>query len=215
MTVACRRAVSLFFFLLLVVPLSAFAEESTVLYACVVVGNGNMRLVAEDVPCRSTETRVSWNVTGPPGAPGADGEDGEDAGGGPPYLWACGPLNYGNASNTAAVLHVFNGGASTANVAVHFLNKDGVNLAGVNVPLASPPPPGDPLPTFPGQTGATTVPLAASHTMVLPWLSAFGVAANGGDMPATIRVISDQPVAVGAHIAFSGWSVVPCSLVHR
>jgi hypothetical protein len=47
--------------------------------------------------------------------------------------------NYFSGGNTNASLLVFNGSASMANVSVHFLNKDGSNLAGVNVPGATPP----------------------------------------------------------------------------
>jgi hypothetical protein len=122
-------------------------------------------------------------------------------------------VNYGNAERSDATLHVHNAGSSTANVAVHFLNKDGVNLAGVNVPAASPTP--DPQPTYPGQTGAATVAVAPSNTLVMPFKSPFGVAASGGNVAATILVTSDQPIFVGGHIFFSGLSVLPCSYVHR
>lgn len=91
----------------------------------------------------------------------------ESAASGPPYVWVCTPGNYYSGSPTHSELYVFNGSALTANIAVHFLNKDGVNLAGVTVPGASPANPGDPAPTYPGQTGASTIPLAASNTYVL------------------------------------------------
>ena len=184
-----------------------------------------LRLVDASVACHANETRVSWNVAGPAGPAGpagrwtcrtrwtsGPGPAGADAGG-PPFVWACGPVNYGNAERSDATLHIFNPGTSTANVAVHFLNKDGVNLAGVNVPAASPTP--DPQPTYPGQTGAATVAVAPSNTLVMPFKSPFGVAANGGNVAATIRVTSDQPIVVGGHIFFSGLSVLPCSFVHR
>jgi len=122
-------------------------------------------------------------------------------------------VNYGNAERSDATLHIFNPGASTANVSVHFLNKDGLNLAGANVPAASPSP--DPQPTYPGQTGSATVAVAPSNTLVVPFKSPFGVPANGGNVAATIQVTSDQPIAVGGHIFFSGLSVLPCSFVHR
>jgi hypothetical protein len=217
MGVALGRVLPLFVLSLLLTASFALAADAAVLEACVNPGNGNLRLVDASVVCRSNETRVQWNVAGPPGPAGAagtdgeDGEDGEDAGG-PPYVWSCGPVNYGNAERSDATLHVHNPGSSTANVAVHFLNKDGSNLAGVNVPAASPTP--DPQPTYPGQTGSATVAVAASHTLVVPFKSPFGVAANGGNVAATIRVVSDQPVAVGGHIFFSGLSVLPCSFAH-
>lgn len=226
MSVALGRVVPLFVLSLLLTASFALAADPAVLEACVNPGNGNLRLVDALVACRSNETRVQWNLAGSPGpagpagtdgvdgaagADGADGADGENAGG-PPYVWACLPVNYGNAERSDATLHIFNAGPSTANVAVHFLNKNGLNLAGVIVPAASPTP--DPQPTYPGQTGSATVAVAASHTLVLPFKSPFGVAANGGNVAATIRVVSDQPITVGGHIFFSGLSVLPCSFAH-
>ena len=154
-------------------------------------------------------------ATGATGPQGPAGEDGDDGGGGPPYVWACGPLNYGNVSNGNGVLHIFNAGALPANVSFRFLNKDGVNLTGAAVPLASPLPPGDPIPTFPGHTGSATTLVQPDHTLIQPWLSAFGVAANGGNMPATLKITSDQPIDVGAHVFFTGLSSIPCNLAHR
>jgi len=122
-------------------------------------------------------------------------------------------VNYGNAERSDATLHVLNAGALTANVAVHFLNKDGVNLAGVAVPAASPGP--DPQPTYPGQTGSATVSLSSLNTLVVPFKSPFGVPANGGNVASAIHVVSDQPIVVGGSIFFSGLSVLPCSLAHR
>lgn len=124
------------------------------------------------------------------------------------------PGNYYSGSSTSGELYVFNGGAASANIAVHYLNKDGVNLAGVVVPGASPINPGDPAPTYPGQSGLATIPLAASNTYVLYWQTAQGNPAAGGDVPATIRVVSDQPVAVGSNMWFSGFHPVPCSALH-
>ncbi len=213
--------------------LAAFPVAADVLEACVNKGNGNLRLVAPGVLCHANETRVTWNQTGPagpagpagaagpagpagpPGPAGADGEDGEDAASGPPYVWICTPGNYHSGSSTQGELYVFNGGTSSANIAVHFLNKDGLNLAGATVPGASPINPGDPAPTYPGQSGVSTVPLAASNTYVLFWQTAMGDPRAGGNVPATIRVVSDQPGAVGTNMHFSGMHPVPCSLMPR
>jgi len=49
----------------------------------------------------------------------------------------------------------------------------------------------------------------------LPWQPLLVVAANGGNVAASIRVTSDQPIFVGGSIFFSGLSVLPCSFVHR
>jgi hypothetical protein len=199
---------------LLLLSFSIFAADP-VYYACINTGNGNMRLVDVDTACRPNESRISWNSTGPagpagpPGPQGPAGEDGTNAASGPPYIWACGPLNYGNAASVNALLHVFNGTSSTANVAVNFLNKNGVNLVGVTVPGSAP------ASAFPGQTGAATVPVAASNTLVMPWVTASGgSSADGGNFPATLRVTADQPVVVGTHIFFTGLTVVPCAQVH-
>jgi hypothetical protein len=212
MNVNIRRAVPLFVLSLLLVASVGLSADPPVIVACVNPGDGNLRLVDPLVACHSNETRVQWNVTGPAGPPGTNGTNGTDAGG-PPYIWVCTPVNYGNAERTDATLHVFNAGASTANVAVHFLNKDGVNLAGVDVPAASPGP--DPQPTYPGQTGSATVAVSSLNTLVVPFKSPFGVPANGGNVASAIHVVSDQPIVVGGSIFFSGLSVLPCSLAHR
>jgi hypothetical protein len=144
---------------------------------------------------------------GPPGPAGPPGPSG--SGGGPPYVWVCTPANYFSGSNTPADLFVFNGSATTANVAVHLLNKDGVNLAGAAVPGANP------AATYPGQTGASTVPVLSAHTLIVSYLTAQGNPASGGNIPASVRVVSDQPIAVGSNIQFSGFHPVPCSLLPK
>jgi hypothetical protein len=48
--------------------------------------------------------------------------------------------------------------------------------------------------------------VAPSNTLVIPFKSRFGMPANGGNVAATIQVTSDQPLAVGGHIFFSGLS---------
>jgi hypothetical protein len=140
--------------------------------------------------------------SGPPGPPGASS-------GGPPYVWVCTPANYFSGSNTAADIFVFNGSAATANVAVHLLNKDGNNLSGVTVPGSSP------ATAYPGQTGASTVAVASANTLIVNYQTAQGNPASGGNVLATVRVVSDQPVAVGSNIQFSGFHPVPCSLLPK
>jgi hypothetical protein len=207
---------------LLLVTTAALADPP--LEACINKGNGGMRLVAADVACHANETRVLWDITGPIGPQGPAGPagpqgpagiDGTSAPSGPPYVWVCTPANYFSGSSTFASVFIFNGSASTANVAMHLLNKDGVNLTGAVVPGASPVNPGDPAPTYPGQTGATTVPVLAFNTLVVNWFAAQGDPAAGGNVPATLRVIADQPIAVGTNIQFSGFHPVPCNLLPR
>ena len=152
---------------------------------------------------------------GPAGPQGPAGADGASAASGPPYVLVCTPANYHSGSATNASAFIFNGSTSTANVAVHILNKDGVNLAGQPVPGAFPPNPGDPAPTYPGQTGAATVALPASNTMIVNWFMAQGDPAAGGNVAATLRVVSDQPVAAGTNIQFSGFHPMPCTVLPR
>ncbi len=200
-------------------PLAADVFE-----ACVNKGNGNVRIVSATTACHASETRIEWNSEGPAGPPGPagpagpagpPGPPGTDAASGPPYVWVCTNINYTNAGSVSAWLMVFNGGGATANVAAHWLNKDGVNLAGVVVPGAVPLNPGDPTPVYPGETGVTTVSLAMANSRVIRWQTGQGDVAAGGDMPAVIRVTADQPIVVGTLIQFSGFHPVPCTIVHH
>lgn len=150
---------------------------------------------------------VQFGCQGAPGPPGPAGPPGGASG--PPYVWICTPANYNSGSNTPGDLSIFNGSAATANVAVHFLNKDGSNLAGVTVPGSAPPV------TYPGKTGASTVPVSSAHTLIVNFQTAQGNPASGGNILATVRVVSDQSVAVGSNIQFSGFHPVPCSLLPK
>lgn len=210
-----------------------------VLEACINPGNGGMRLVASGVACHNNETRVEWNVTGPAGPPGPVGPAGPagpigpigpagpvgpagpagppgppgPSSGGAPFVWACTPAHLPNAAGSPRHdLYVFNGSASTANVAVHFLDRDGNNLAGVAIP-------GAPGPTnYPGETGAATVPVSSGHTRNLNWI----MPTTGGpgfdgvtNVVVTVRVTSDQPVVVGANFQFNGNLPSQCSLLPK
>jgi hypothetical protein len=139
---------------------------------------------------------------GPPGPPGASAS-------GPPYLWVCTPANFPNVgSTTRADLYVFNGSPTTANVAVHILDRDGNNLSGVTVPGSSP------AATYPGQTGSATIPVASGHTLNLNWLTpqTSGPGFDGvTNVSATVRVTSDQSIAVSTNFQFSGFHATPCS----
>jgi hypothetical protein len=148
---------------------------------------------------------------GPPGPPGPAGPAG--SGGGPPYVWICTPAHYTNAgSNTPADLYVFNGGAASANVAVHILDRDGNNLSGATVPGTSP------ATTYPGQTGSATVTLAAAHTLRVNWQlpQAGGPGLDGiTSVSFAVRVTSDQPIVVGSNFQWSGFHPIPCSLLPK
>lgn len=198
--------------LCLLVPVAA---DAAVLEACVNKGNGMMRLVDATTACHANETRVDWNETGPAGPPGPAGPAGPQgpagkSAGGPPYVVVCTPVNRDNAITNLANLYVFNASTSTANVAINYLNKDGVNLAGTTIPISSGViPPGDPTPVWPGQTGATTVPIAASNTLIQSWYTPQGLATDS-NVAITIRVTADQPIAVAHNIQFGGFNVMHC-----
>jgi hypothetical protein len=198
----------------LVVLLSALPLAADVIEACVHKTTGNLRIVSATAVCHSTETRIQWNSAGPAGPPGADGEDGAAAASGPPYVWVCTNINWTAAGSANATLEIFNGSDATANVSAQWLNKDGVNLAGQLV-AGAPIPPGDPAPVFPGETGATTVPLPAGNTRVVKWYTALGDPAAGGNIPTVIRVTSDQPIVTGTVIQFSAFLAEPCTIVHH
>jgi len=88
------------------------------------------------------------------------------------------------------------------------LDKDGNNLAGISIPGSSP------AANYPGETGATTVPLLSAHTRDLNWqLPTTG--ASDANVSFTVRVKSDQAIAVGSDFQFSGFHAVPCSLLPK
>ena len=151
---------------------------------------------------------VQFGCQGPPGPPGPPGPAG--AAGGPPYVWVCTPASYPmSGSNTRADLHIFNGSTATANIAVHILDKNGTNLAGVTIPGTNP------AATYPGHTGSTTEALPATHTKILTWQAPTDSPSGGPNVSATVRVVSDQPVAVGSDFQFSGFKPLPCSLLPK
>ena len=139
-----------------------------------------------------------------------DDQHGTTSVGGPPFTWVCTPANYdlGNSGNNSEI-DIFNGSATTANVTVHFLAKDGTNLAGAVIPGSNPPV------TYPGQTGSTTVPLASQNTMILPYLTGQGTRATDNTLLATVSVVSDQPIVVGYNIPFGALQATPCSLLPK
>lgn len=220
MRIAPFRSLALILFL---VPVTTLFADPAVFEACINGGNGGMRLVASGVACHANETRVTWNAAGPAGPAGLSGPAGPAgpagptgpqgpaglSAGGPPFVWVCTPANYNSGSSTAATIFIFNGSSSTANVAVHILNKDGANLAGVTVPGSAPPS------TYPGQTGSTTVAVPAGNTLIVGWFTAVGNPASGGDIAASVSITSDQPIAVGSNIEFSGFHPLPCSLLPK
>lgn len=179
-------------------------------------------------PTGATGATGAAGATGPTGAPGAPGAPGAtgatgpagpagpagppSSSAGPPYVWICtpghlpsggsGPLNY---------MYVFNGGPVAATIAVNFLDSTGNNLAGNTIPGAAP----GPTSTYPGEAGATTVSLAAANTRTLKWTLPQTFPDEFTNVVYSIRVTSDQPVAVGSNMNFSGYHPVPCSLLAK
>jgi hypothetical protein len=134
--------------------------------------------------------------------------------GGGPYVWVCTPASYVNvASNTRADLYIFNGGATSANIAVNILDRDGNNLAGHNIPGTNP------AKNYPGQSGNSTVALAPAHTLDMDWMTpqtGGGQQFNGvTDVSYSVRVTSDQPIVVGSDFWWSGPVPLPCSLLPK
>ena len=129
--------------------------------------------------------------------------------GGPPFVWVCTPANYDFGNNGTAEIDIFNGSGTTANVAAHFLAKNGANLAGAPIPGTSP------VVTYPGQTGSTTVAVASLNTLIIPYQTGGGLRANSNGLLASVRVTSDQPIVVGSQMANGPPQAVPCSFMHK
>src|SRR5215831_16616244 len=197
--------------LVVMMPTTVLAAHSPgVLDACVNPGNGMMRLVDSSAACHANETFVEWNITGPQGPAGPQGPQGPagSSAGGPPFVWACTPANLDQAE-FGNELDIFNGSTMTANVAAHFLGRDGTNLAGSQVPGE---PPGT---KYPGQTGSTTVTLASQNTLIIPYDLGSGTRTGNSGLLATIVVVSDQPIVVGYNIPFGALQATPCSLLPK
>ena len=210
---ACAALFVICMALLMISSTRARAGGSGTLDACINPGNGMMRLVTATEACHANETRVEWNIVGPqgpqgpPGPQGPKGDPGSSSGG-PPFVWVCTPAFYPQTiGNPRADLYVFNGSSQTANVSVNFLDSDGNNLAGVTIPGTSQ--------AYPGESGTSTVTLAASKTRIVTWVSPNDSPDLAPNVSATIRVTSDQPVAVGIDMGFSGFIPRPCSLLPK
>ena len=154
--------------------------------------------------------------SGTPGAqssaPGQSGAPGPPGSTGTRYVWVCTPAHRPNSAGSARDdIYVFNGGSSTANVAVNILDRDGNNLVGVTIPGSTP------ASTYPGESGSNTLPLAPAHTRDVNWVmpSTGGPGFDGvTNVAFTVRVTSDQPIVVGANFQFN---IMPsqCSLLPK
>jgi len=61
--------------LLLITGIPSYAED--VIYACYKKANGKMRTVNNPSECKSSESPISWNITGPQGPQGEQGPKGD------------------------------------------------------------------------------------------------------------------------------------------
>jgi len=184
------------------------ASSSSTLEACVNPGNGMMRLVDASTACHNNETRVTWNSEGPPGPKGDPGPPGPSSGG-PPFVWVCTPAHlYHNGGTNTSNLYVFNGSASAANIAVHFLDINGTNLVGAAIP-------GTASETYPGESGATTFSLGSTVTRNLTWTMPVASPDAFTRVAYTIRVTSDQPIVVGANLLGGGFMPNECNLLPK
>ena len=136
-------------------------------------------------------------------------KEGGQSAGGPPFVWVCTPANYDIGNNSNAEIDIFNGSATTANVAAHFLAKNGANLAGGTVPGSNP------AATYPGQTGNATVPLGSQNTLIIPYQIGSGIRGNNNALLATVSIVSDQPVVVGYQIPFGPLQAGPCNQLSK
>lgn len=223
--------------LVLTVPILTLATSSSpVLEACINPGNGGMRLVDSSTPCHNNETRVSWNITGPAGpegpagptgpagpagATGATGPQGPigatgpagppgPSSGGQPFVWICAPAHYPNSGGgQRADLYVVNGSTSTANVGVNILDRDGGNLVGVLIPGSSP------ATNYPGESGASTLPLAPGSTRNVTWQLPTTTPDGITNVSFSVRITSDQPIAVGSNFGYFDNKALPCVLLPK
>ena len=156
-------------------------------------------------------------TAGPTGADGATGATGPagpvgppgPSSGGPPFVWVCTPAHlYHNGGTNTSNLYVFNGSATTADVAVNFLDINGTNLVGVTIPGTASEP-------YPGETGATTTPLLAKHTRNLTWTMPQASPDPTTNVAYTIQVTSNQPIVVGANLLGSGFMPNQCELLPK
>jgi hypothetical protein len=201
-----------------VLPIALHAASTAgTLEACINPGNGMMRLVDASTQCHNNETRVSWNIAGPEGPPGPQGEPGPQgdpgppgtSSGGPPFVWVCTPAHfYHNGGTNTSNLYVFNGSSSAANIAVHFLDINGVNLVGTTIPGTASEP-------YPGESGVSTVSLAAAHTRNLTWTMPIASPDPTTNVAFTIEVTSDEPIVVGANLLSGGNMPNQCSLLPK
>ena len=180
-----------------------------------------MRLVDSSAACHNNETFVTWNVEGPAGRAGPVGPVGPAGpvgppgplgSGGAPFVWICTPANLPSAGGSPRDdVYIFNGSSSIANVSVNILDASGNNLQGHTIP-------GSPGPTsYPGDADGATVSLSPAHTREVNWVMPNTTAnpSTDTDVAMSVRVVSDQPIVVGANFEFNGSIPSQCSLLPK
>ena len=125
-----------------------------------------------------------------------------------PYIWSCTPVIYFPRSTTPPTVFVFNRGSTPAKVAVNVLNRDGTNLAGMQVPGAAPGT------VYPGHMGTSTVTVAPESTLLVVWETPPGNVPQTADVAVAARIVSDQPVVVGSNVELIGNNPITCTAVN-
>jgi hypothetical protein len=98
-----------------------------------------------------------------------------------------------------------------ADVSVNILNAAGVNLLGHTIP-------GSPGPnTYPGDADGATVSLNPANTRDVNWLmpNTTATPATDPDVAFSVRIVSNQPIVVGANFEFNGDIPSQCSLLPK
>jgi len=131
----------------------ARTQDASTLRACAQTQDGSLRLVADGVACKKSETAVSWNVVGPAGpqgATGATGRDGRDGVQGPQGVpGPQGPAGAGGGA--AASPDAIQGNFTATGQKQGAITGDGPNgtmiLIGLSHAIVSPRDPASGLPT--------------------------------------------------------------------
>jgi hypothetical protein len=96
-------------------------------------------------------------------------------------------------------------------VSVNILNAVGVNLLGHTIPGSSP------AQLYPGDADGATVSLNPANTRDVNWVmpNTTATPATDPDVAFSIRIVSDQPIVVGANFEFNGDIPSQCSLLPK
>jgi hypothetical protein len=120
-----------------------------------------------------------------------------------PYVYGCTSLNVvGLGGNERATLSIYNGSATTANLTHKVLSGNGTNLSAGLTQNSS-------IPGSPALPATST--LGATKTAAFWWDDVHNdPSVTSSTVQATVRVVSDVPVAVSMHVGPSG-NLAPCT----